>query len=281
MSAFDNRILRVGIEINGKLQVYEGLDIKVRVTKYANPLQNEADITIAGLAQSTRDYVLTNATPFTLRRSFKRVVVWAGRQSYGAAQIYSGDIITATSTEPPNVVLNIKAKTAWALKGTMTGMSMPPVSQLSQIAQATASNMGMQLSFSASDQQVQNYAYSGSAAGQVDAISNIGGVNAYIDDSTFVVKNANASTSAFGRTLSAATGLVGKPELTDQGVKLKYMFDPKSRLGALIPLNSITNPNLNGNYICYQLTYDLCSRDVAFYCEADCRRQGWLYGLYY
>lgn len=276
----DPRIVRVGIEVQGKLRLYEGLWVTVQVQKFCNPLQNEAQIQIANLSKEVRDYILTETSPYNRMRSRKRCVIYAGRESFGVSQIYSGDIYEASITQPPDIVLTLKCKTGWALKGSMVGYGLPSVSSLSDIAKQTSVAVGMPLQFEATEKNVSNFNYTGSAAKSVDALHGLGGIDAYIDDDKLIVKDKNKALNNTDNVLSLDTGLIGIPEPTDQGVKIKYLFDPYSKLGGQITLKSQLNPALSGKYIIYQLTYELASRDTPFYCIVACRRQGFRYGLY-
>lgn len=278
--AFDPRIVRVGIEVQGKLRIYEGLAINIQVQKFCNPLQNEAQVQIANLSKEVRDYILTETSPYNRNRTRKRCVIWAGRQSFGASQIYSGDIFEATVSQPPDIVLTVKCKTGWFLKGSMMSFGLPSVATLSDVAKQTAVGMGLPLQFEATNKNISNYTYTGSAAKGVDSLGALGAVDAYVDDDKLIVKDKNKPLNNTGNTLSIDTGLIGIPEPNDQGVRIKYLFDPYSKLGGQITLKSQLNPSLSGSYIIYKLSYDLASRDTAFYCIADCRRLGFRYGLY-
>lgn len=281
MPALDPRIIKIGLEVNGKLRTYEGLWATCRVVKFANPLQNEAQIQIANLSREARDYLVTETSPYNRHRKFPRCVIEAGRQSFGATKIYTGDIVESTISQPPDIILTLKCKTAWALKSSMVSFGMPSVASLSDIAKQTAGAMGYPLDFQASDKNVSNYHYAGSADKSVNALSDTGGVDVFVDDERLVVKDRNAPLGSSERTLSEETGMVGIPEPTEQGIRVKYLFDPHSRLGGRITINSKLNPSLNGTYVIYKLTHDISTRDTPFYTIAECRRLGFRYGLYF
>lgn len=280
VGSIDPRIIRVGIEVSGKLRMYEGLWCNIRVSKYANPLQNEAQIQIANLSKDVRDYIQTETSPYNRKRSFKRCIIEAGRESFGASRIYKGDIIESRISQPPDIVLSLKCKTAWGLKGSMVALGLPSVASLSEAASATAKNMGLSLQFEADDKSVSNYSYTGAKAGQINTLSDAGGVDCFVDDDKLVVKNKGASLKDSSHVLSEDTGMIGVPELTDQGVRVKFLFTPRVQLGASIEIKSKLNPSLSGRYVIYRLDYDLSSRDTPFYITADCRRPGaFRYGL--
>ncbi|HAT1515907.1 TPA: hypothetical protein I8W54_004314, partial [Morganella morganii] len=107
----DLRRIRCGIELNGRMQWYEGLRIRAGGTKYANPLQNECTVNIDGLNAETRTMLLTETSPFAGNKSSPRIVVEAGRAGTGIFRIYTGDIVSAEISSPPDVTLTLKAKT--------------------------------------------------------------------------------------------------------------------------------------------------------------------------
>ena len=92
MQELDPRIVRAGIEINGVIKWYEGLAITATGTKYGNANQNECEVTIANLDKATRDYILTETSPFNANRKVKRMFVEAGRVSYGTSRIFMDSI---------------------------------------------------------------------------------------------------------------------------------------------------------------------------------------------
>ena len=49
--SLDPRIVRVGVEIDGSLRTYEGLQIHATGTKFDNALMNETTVTINNLSR--------------------------------------------------------------------------------------------------------------------------------------------------------------------------------------------------------------------------------------
>lgn len=84
---------------------------KASGTKYANATQNECSETISNLRRETRDFLLTETSPFNQNRTPKRLVVEVGRISTGLFKVYTGDIISAQPSSPPDVDIVLKSKT--------------------------------------------------------------------------------------------------------------------------------------------------------------------------
>lgn len=266
MPEFDDRIVRVSIEINGALKVYESpLAIVATGTKYANPLQDEAEITVFNLSKPDRDYLLTETSPFNKNNKPKLIILEAGRKSTGVSKIYEGDIASATPTQPPDIGLKFKAQAHQYLKGKIVSAQQAGAVPLSRIAQGVAGDLGMSLNFQAKDKNISNYAFSGGALKQVDKLGSMGAVTAYIDGNQLVVKDIHLPLSGVLRILSDTSGMVGIPELTEQGIKVKCMLDNETKLGGALEIQSVVYPTTNGRYVIYKLGFAIASRDVSFY----------------
>ena len=101
-SAFDERIVKVGIVINGEETIYEGLDIRARGTKILSPIMDTCEIVISNLSKETRNYLLSNATPlFRIGQDRKPVIVnlYVGRASYGTFLLFSGSCFASLHNE--------------------------------------------------------------------------------------------------------------------------------------------------------------------------------------
>lgn len=271
---FDPRQIRIGVEVKNELQWFEGLYIRATVTKVANAVANDATVTIVNIDKATRDYILTETTPWNFNRVRKRIVVEVGRQSYGMARIFTGDICEVTPSQPPDVAITIKAKTnAWE-KGNIISKSNPERMQMKAIAQNIAQSMGLTLVFEAQDKAIRNYAFTGAASKQIEHLSELGRVNAYIDDTTLVVKDVGKSVASYTNVLSMDSGMVGIPEATEQGVRVTYLYEPTSKIGSLLEIKSVIYPGVNGKYIIYKMVYDISNRDDPFYIVAEAYKQG-------
>lgn len=269
----DPRIVRVGIEVSGKIKFYEGLDIHVSGTKYANAIQNECEVKIANLDRATHDYLLTETSPLNDNRTPKRLIVQAGRFSTGASVVYEGDITSVIGSQPPDIVLCIKAKTGDFQKGNIVGVSKTQKTPLSNIARDVARDLGLTLDFQAKEKQISNYSHSGAALRQVEKLGTTGAVSAYINNGVLVVKDINVSLKGRARVLDIDTGMIGIPEFTEQGIKVKMLYDNQTDLGYGLEIKSIMNPAANGMYVVYKLSYDLATRDTPFYLMAEATRQ--------
>jgi len=270
----DPRVIKVSIEVNGVLKTYSSpLAITVTGTKYANALQNEAEIVLENLDRATQDYILTETSPYNLNRTPKSVVVEAGRVSYGTAVIYRGNIVTSNVTQPPDVGITLKCLTGNFVKGNILTRNQPGQATLKQISTQIAQDTNTILNFQATDRNISNYNFAGAALKQVDLVGALGGLNVFIDDRVLVVKDAFVPLTNTLRILSAETGMIGIPEFTEQGIKVKYLLDNRTTLGGSLRIISQQYPAVNGDYVIYKLGFQIASRDVPFYYIAEAARR--------
>lgn len=264
----DLRLVRVSFEINGRLQSYEGLRIKASGTKYANPTQNEASITISGLKRETRDFLITETSPFNRNRTPKRVFLEVGRASTGLFVLYVGDIISAEPSSPPDLDLVVKAKTKSAEQGKIVSVSAPKQSTLSALSSRVASDLGLSLEFDVQDKNIGSYYHMGGALEQVSKLAQAGGVTAFVDDDRLVVKDAGRPLASRVRVLNQNSGMVGVPKITEKGISVQFLIDPETRIGGALRIESRINPAASGDYLINQLQFELATHDDPFFYTA-------------
>lgn len=274
MNALDPRVVRISIEVNGQLKKYSSpLFITANGTKYGNSLQNEAEIVIANLDRDTQNYILTQTTPYNLNRTPKTVIVEAGRVSYGTSVIYTGNIVVSKITQPPDVGIYLKCLTGNFIKGNIITRNQPGLAPLSTIVQQIARDTNTINKFQATNMNIANYAFSGSALKQIDLINTFGGVNCFIDNNVLVTKDAFIPLTGTLKILNAQTGMIGIPEFTEQGIRVKFLLDNKTTLGGGLRITSKQNPAINGDYVIYKLGFEISTRDTPFYYIAEAARR--------
>lgn len=268
----DPRLLRISVEINGQLKSYEDLDMSASGTKYANANQNECEVKISNLDKTTRDYLLTETSPFNKNKTRKILRVEAGRVSTGYSLVFQGDITNAIGAQPPDITLALKAAAGDFAKGDIVARSQPGVVPMRNIAARIAQDLGLSLNFQASAKQISNFSHTGSAAKQVELLGQLGRVNAYVDDAALVVKDWNKPLADRVREVNLDTGMIGIPEFTETGIKVKLLFDNQTVLGGALRVTSRLNPAANGLYTVAKLGFELASRDTPFYYIAEATR---------
>lgn len=271
---FDERIVKLTVEANGKLKTYEGLAIKATGTKYTNALQNECTVTIYNLDKATQDYILTQTSPYARARTPKSITLEAGRVSYGTTKIYTGNIVSSTVSQPPDIGVTLKCLTGNFYKGNIISRSFPNGVTFSQIAKQIAQDTNTLLKYQASnDPKVNNYGYSGAAIKQIGNLAGMSGLNVFVNDNILVVKDAYVALTNTVRILDAQSGMVGIPEFTEQGVRVKFFIDNKTTLGGTLRIISKVYPAASGDYVIYKLNFDIANRDTPYYYIAEAARR--------
>lgn len=271
-NTLDTRIIEVGIEVNGKIRTYSELGIAASGVKYANQNQNECTLQIANLKKDVRDFILTETSPFNKNRTPKSVILKAGRPSYGVSVVYVGNIVTSTPSQPPDIWLELKCLTGNYQKGNVLSRGAPPTISLSDLGKQVAGDLGVGYTFQATDKQIANYNFSGGALGQVNKLQEIGGVDAYVDDSKLILKDINIPLTGVRQKVSEKNGMVGIPEITEVGVKVKFMLSPQTALGGVLQVESTLNPAANGSYVIYKLGFEIATRAEPFWWIAEAKR---------
>lgn len=271
ITKFDPRLLSVEIQIRDQLTVFnEDFAITVSGTKYANSLQNTCDIQIANMATDKRDYLLTETSPFNANKTPKVCNVKAGRVSSGLFLVYSGNIMTTGIKQPPDIMLQMKCGTGHFQKGRVGTHSGGASTDLHTLARSAAANLGLSPRLEVPNMNVANYHHSGNALGEVGTLGESGNCLAYVDDAHLILKPINVALSGPAVEVSEETGMVGVPEVTEQGLKVTFLFDSAAKLGGGIIVKSKLNPAANGTFVIYKLSFKLSSRDTEFYYTAEC-----------
>lgn len=270
-AAIDPRRLRVTVTIGDKATAYEGFAMVCSGTKCANASENSAEVRILDLAQETRDRLLTECSPFNSNKQRKRMRIEAGRVSTGLSLIFEGDIVTSAAGQPPDPAISLKSQTGAHDRCQTVSRCIKACSHRG-LAEQIADEMGLSLDYSATDKRISNYSHAGDRLTEVAKLGKAGGVRAYVDDGHLVVTDTDAARPGQARVLDVDSGLVGIPEWTEHGVKVRYLVDSTSRLGGQLILRSKLNPAVNGAWRIAKLGFELASRDTPWYYLAECTR---------
>lgn len=270
----DDRILRVGIELDGVMNYYEKVKIKASGSKTNNSTQNSFNISISNLSRKTIDYITTNNNILNRTLKNKRITVEAGRVSTGVSLIFTGDIRMINVTQPPNITVNVKTYTGDALKGVLISTSTGAMASLSSICQTIATSLNKKLTFQANDKTISNYTFTGASLEQIRRIENLGNLDVTIDNDTMIVKNENVPLDGRVFLINSGTGMIGLPTTNERGISVKTLFNNNITVGSTIRVTSEINIALNGDYVVYEIKYDLANRDTPFYTTFEGTRLG-------
>lgn len=266
----DKRILQIGIEVNGKLNVYSDARMTVKINKSSDSKQNTCEVTISNLLKETIDYLITETSPWNPSRSPKILTVMAGRESVGVERIYVGEVISAVPSLPPDITLTMKAQTLESAKYKWSSINSPKVIQLSELSSRISKAFGLNLKMEAKDKTISNYLFNGPLAKQVKKLELVGDIDAYVDDEYLVVKDLGKALKGVVRVVSANNGMIGIPTLDEKGVRVRVLYDPNFTMGQQIEIQSDLNQAASGQFVTYNMAYSLANQDQDWYIDLSC-----------
>ena len=273
--AIDERLLQVTIDIDGDINSYSGLAITAQGARYKTPTQGISIITIANLSKDVTNKIISRSSPFKTNDADIpiNIILEAGRQSSGLSTVYEGNIYRSYETQPPDSVLHITAQTADFTKQNIVSVSAQPIAQLKDIAEGIAKDLGYSLLFEANDKQISNYNFTGPALRQLDLLKDLSDdIDVYIDANELVVKNSNSPLKNNVIQIRP-NDIVGRPEITERGLKITILATGLVRVGAELDVISIAYPNASGRWDSYRITYHLTNRDIPFYYIIEATRK--------
>lgn len=272
-SAFDQRLVKVNLDINGEMVTFEGLNIYASGRKFAGAIMAQCDAKIFNLTRDQKNYILTKATPLTIpgqSRTPIKMSIDVGRESYGTFRMFEGDVLACGATQPPDIGIFLKGLANNFLATVSVGVTQSAVTTLSTIAKQTADSLGLKLDFQATDKNIDNYSFTGSALRPIDKLEQMGGVQAFTDNGSLIVIDSDKAKAGAPRLIDSANGMVGVPQVTDYGVVVKVMIDNSIQLGGNVVIRSEINPAVNGSYKVIQMNFEIANREDPFWYTLSC-----------
>lgn len=276
-SAFDPRIVRVGIQIENDFLVFENVDIRVQGQKFASPTQNVCNVKISNLTRAQRNYILTKATPISSPNKPNitpiYVTVDVGRQSYGTFRLFEGECYASTVTHPPDIGIMLRSLTNSFALGVIEAVSFGAITPLQTIAQTIADKNGLILNYRVKEnnKSIANFSCTGAVGRLIEKLQLVGNIRAYVDNKTLIITDKAGFSNDTTFNLSMETGMVGVPQATESGATAVMLIDPRIQIGGRVAIKSQINPAVNGdNYNVTQLTFDVANRDNPFFYTLLC-----------
>lgn len=270
-SAFDDRLVTVGITIEGKTYTFnQDYYIMAAGEKLGSPNMGTGTLRIDNINKDLRNFLLTKTSPWVQQENNQApilplITLDVGRKSYGTFRLFQANAIACAPTQPPDIGLIFRTMQGVALLGQPLVLTMPAITLLSQIAQRTATNLGLALDFQATDRQINNFSFTGTSYRQIQKLAECGNVDVFIDNSSLVVKNSGTPRKGAVPLISKETGMIGVPVVTERGVLVRTLINNEVQIGGAIKIQSQINPAANGQWYVYRLGFEIASRDTPFY----------------
>ncbi len=287
-SSFDQRLVRVTLTLLSGTFTFQSLAIFARGRMFASAQAGQCELSLFNLTKDQRNQVLTQASPMNLGRINSpngqfvpvNMTLDVGRESYGTFTLFQGNVIACNVTQPPDIGVMLRGMTANYLASVLAGTNQSSMALLSTIVKSVAASLNIPYEFTATDRQIDNYSFNGGVLDQVRKLNLIGGILAYIDpkSNTLIVHDSDKSRPGGSILVSADTGMVGIPQVTEVGVIVRVMLAPSYQLGGQVEVISEINPAANGTYFIYKINFDVASRDTPFWLTLECRTLGYFMG---
>lgn len=273
-SAFDTRIVELDIVLPTGTLSFQNLAIYAAGQKFFSANSNTCECRIYNLTRQQRNQIITLTSPLKQPRTPIVMNLKVGRLSYGSFLLFTGQVILADVTQPPDIGIVLRALANNFLTGAIQAVQYPANAPISAIAQGVATSGGWQLNNQCTDKTINNFSYTGTPLDGVTKLNQMGNVQACVDNGTLIVADANKAVTGNTYILNASTGMVGIPQVTDQGVIVKMMVNNQIGIGGSVTVQSTTNPAANGTYKIMQILYEIASRDTPFWYTLVCSNLG-------
>jgi hypothetical protein len=184
--------------------------------------------------------------------------------------IYSGNIVTSKPSQPPDIGVTLKCLTGYFYGGKMISLGFPGTVDVHTIARAIAQQINLTPLFQTQNKNVSNYGYTGGALKQIEKLNSVAGINAFVDNASLILQTIGLpAPGTRTKIVNLETGMIGIPELTERGIKVKFLLDNITALGGAMQVVSRIYPASNGTYVIYKLGFEICNRDIPFYWVAE------------
>ena len=271
MDKIKKRICQLSFETERGFKTASGLDVSFKVKKQQGASMNEANISISGLSTEDLNYLTTIASQMFQPKNRKpRVKIVAGYED-NYAEIFSGGLWQALPNQRPNRTLVCTAYSGGSIKLSNINISLQNTT-LYAIIDNICTDLQLDKQLQAPNLQIGNFVFNGDAFTAVKELSKYGNFRAYIDNYTLVVNEGGIIKGTGTQVLNADTGLIGIPEVTDYGVKVRYRMNAFAMVGSKIELKSKVIPLADGTYTVLNLEHVGDFRGQNWYTEAECRR---------
>ena len=275
----DKRICFVEVKCidNGKKQMkrLDGLAIKGRVSRKAGSTLADARISVANLTHNDIEYLTTFTSPYVKPIVKKKINIYAGYEKTGWGRIFSGDIYKALPDDMPDIWMHIEAKSLFYENRIPISYGLQNVS-VKQLGQGIAENLGLSFEWQATSKKtIDIFNFTGSKAELIKEYNSLDDITMFEDNGVIKVIDKIAKPPQGSiKLISKDTGMIGRPEPDQFGVKLKCLLDPSLACGQWIRVESVKLPAINGYYQIYTLDFDFASREQQFYCDIYAKTSG-------
>ena len=228
----DKRICYVQIQTPAGDKEIHNISMHGRITRKMSETGSSAKISIANLARDDVEYLTTYVSPYVDQSKRKRINIFAGYESTGVAQIFSGDIYSALPEGMPDTWLNIEAKTEYFNQQNIITFATTDTTA-KNLAINIANQLGVNLIWRSKSQKlIDAFNYAGAKTKLLYKFNLVDTFRAFIDNGNMYVvdideeppedetnnKTSNNKKTGYIKLITPDTGLIGLPQPDEYGV---------------------------------------------------------------
>jgi hypothetical protein len=254
-----------------------GLRAKATVVSYNGDAQGQLQLRLYGLPLQMINQ-LTTIGPVMQERRNNRILVAAGDEGGAMSTVYQGSIDSAFGEfqGAPDVVFNITALAA-ALQAVkpVNAVSYRGATDVATIMQSLAATMGFAFENNGVQAQLSSPYFSGTAYQQAKSCAKAANIYFTIDRGTLAIWPKTGARASNPIPVSAATGMVGYPVFSGNGIVLTMQFNPDLALGGRVDVTSSLTV-ANGIWNVFSVVHELESETPGgtWYSQVQCYRIG-------
>lgn len=255
----------------------EGLNIRFSVAKFRGQVQGRAKISICNLAPQDVAYLTTYMSPWIEIQKQKKIQLFAGYEGK-TGLLFSGDILKALPTQPPDVWLDCEALGGYFNNLKTESFTIAGPISIKQVAQQLAVRQDLNFMCVAKEEtasrQIDGFCYTGGLTHSVKKINDLGIGCCWVEDDTLYLGDSEPelTDTVNVRVVDETSGLVGIPVPGPVGVDFTMLLDPSIKLGDPIELRSKRIPTINGIYWPYSVEHTGELRGNDWYTKVKCQR---------
>jgi hypothetical protein len=244
-----------------------GLRVHAGIQEFGGDAMPQAQLRVFGLPIDMVNQLTTIGTINAAIMYRNSVLVAAGDDESGMQTVYSGSIWQAWGEFQgmPEAPLNITAAggLAAALKP-VDALSFVGSTDVAQIMQTLATTMGFAFENNGVNVQLSNPYFPGTALQQARTCARAADINFAIDRGTLAIwpktstPDQPAARGGDAPLISTATGMVGYPAFSSNGLGLTTLYSPQIKRGGMVQVKS-SLAVANGTWVVSQLQHSLQS----------------------
>ena len=242
--SFIERLLEVHVTLRAgefregsNTKIITGVPIKVSIEKTGPPGLHKARVSVRGLRLEDIEKMTTLAFRplFTARNG---IAVYAGNAREGMHLAFSGEITRAAAdfNQSPDVAFEMECMTGYFGKITPAGpLAVSGARPAADIVAEQAKAMGYAFRNDGVTAGVSNCVFNGSPLDKARAVARQIGAELLLDDGVVILSPKGGNNQSGNAVLlNKATGLLGYPVITNEGVDVNSLYNPAFCLGGII-----------------------------------------------